>query len=338
MVDIISFIALILGLIETCINIFLFVKEKYERNEISKSRIIFIVICALVILISLRFLTLEKEETSSEPTATPEPTSTLVPTLTPTPISTPVPTLTPTPTSTPVPTLTPTPTSTPVPTLTPTPTSTPVPTLTPTPTSTPVPTQTPSPKPTIGITICELNTNLLCLQVGEVYDLKCTVLCSDNSIGANIVWMTTDSEIIMLETDNNSPEKGKVTALSEGVATIIVQVTTGDDTKNISCRIKVMAPPSGYTISVSKNKVKLWEFFNITIIPKDESVTEIIACAESPNGNITYGDPYSQHNNITYLLKDVEYGKWKIYAKLKNEAGTYEGVEGEEVVYIELIP
>lgn len=51
-------------------------------------------------------------EPQSSPTATPEPTSTLVPTATPKPTSTPVPTATPKPTSTPVPTATPYPVET----------------------------------------------------------------------------------------------------------------------------------------------------------------------------------------------------------------------------------
>ncbi len=83
-------------------------------------------------------------EPTSTPTPEPTPTPTPEPTSTPTPEPTPTPT--PEPTSTPTPTPTPEPTSTPTPE--PTPTPTPEPTSTPTPTPTPEPTSTPTPEPT----------------------------------------------------------------------------------------------------------------------------------------------------------------------------------------------
>jgi uncharacterized protein YjdB len=82
----------------------------------------------------------------------------------------------------------------------------------------------------------KLSETHLVLNVGDEFALEVSVLPS-NATDKSIVWTSSDSTIVRVE-------DGKVTAVSEGTATIVSTTADGSNVST-SCEVEVIAPASG---------------------------------------------------------------------------------------------
>lgn len=178
------------------------------------------------------------------------------------------------------------------------------------------------------ITSISINSTALEMKVGEATQLIVKAICSDNSEVDDVFWST--SNPLVVDVDQN----GRLVAIEAGEAVISAQATVDKDVKNVSCSVKVSAPPSGYSISVGASSVCLFESFNVVVVPYGKDITEIWVCAKAPSGKVEKRllDNYGKGR---YLI-DTERGVWEIYAIVKNASGEYVASKPEDVVYLEV--
>lgn len=178
------------------------------------------------------------------------------------------------------------------------------------------------------ITSISINQLALEMKVGETAQLIVKAICSDNSETDNILWISSNPSVVEVDQD------GRLIAVAAGEVIITAQAIVDKDTKNVSCSVKVLAPPSGYSISLSAYNVWLFEKFNVIVTPYGEDITEIWLYAKAPSGNVDDFQLDSSGRG-TYRI-ETEKGLWEIYAVIKNKAGVYEPSKPEDVVYIEV--
>ena len=127
-------------------------------------------------------------------------------------------------------------------------------------------------KPVVAVTGVTLDKSTAALKVGESTDLTATVSPA-NATNKNVTW-SSDKEAVA--TVNN----GKVTAVSEGTATITV--TTEDGNKTTSCVVTVTKPVvavTGVTLDKSTAALKVGE---------STDLTATVSPANATNKNVTW--------------------------------------------------
>lgn len=190
----------------------------------------------------------------------------------------------------------------------------------------PISTQAPNPTVEVMVTGVVLDKYSVDVNIGDVCDLNATVLYSDNTSGAEVIWISSNESIVSVD------QSGCVVAHAAGVVEVIAQASRNNSTCQARCIINVSEIPSGYTISVSATRASLYENFNIYIEPYNEA-TKIVVYAVAPSGE-TFAYEYTQPK----FYIDTEIGTWTIYASIENNAGIYEAAKSEDFVTIEIVP
>ena len=190
----------------------------------------------------------------------------------------------------------------------------------------PISTQAPNPTVEVIVTGVVLDKYSVDINIGDVCDLNATVLYSDNTRGAEVIWISSNESIVSVD------QSGCVVAHAAGVAEVIAQASRNNSTCQARCIINVSETPSGYTISISTTRASLYEIFNIYIEPYNEA-TKIVVYAIAPSGE-TFAYEYTQPK----FYIDTEIGTWTIYASIENNAGIYEAAKSEDFVTIEIVP
>lgn len=177
---------------------------------------------------------------------------------------------------------------------------------------------------TSTITQVMLSDYTLSMNTGDVGALSATVLYSDNTEGSEVLWVSSNKEVICVD------ENGQLTAVSAGSATITAQAANRKSTQNAECIVTVMDPLKGYSISVRRTAVENYVY--IYVRPEDDDVSQIILYAQAPSGEV-YTPPIDENDLYRFY---TETGIWTIYATLKSQRGTYEASKPEDFVTIEV--
>ena len=162
------------------------------------------------------------------------------------------------------------------------------------------------------------------MNTGDVSALSATVLYSDNTEGSEVLWVSSNKEVIRVD------ENGNLTAMSAGSATITAQAANRKSTQSAECIVTVMDPLKGYSISLRRTAVENYVY--IYVRPEDDDVSQIILYAQAPSGEV-YTPPIDE-NDLYRFYKET--GIWTIYATLKSQRGTYEASKPEDFVTIEV--
>lgn len=177
---------------------------------------------------------------------------------------------------------------------------------------------------TSTITQVMLSDYTLSMNTGDVGALSATVLYSDNTEGSEVLWVSSNKEVIRVD------ENGNLTAVSAGSATITAQAANRKSTQSAECIVTVMDPLKGYSISVRRTAVENYVY--IYVRPADDDVSQIILYAQAPSGEV-YTPPIDENDLYRFY---TETGIWTIYATLKSQRGTYEASKPEDFVTIEV--
>ncbi len=165
------------------------------------------------------------------------------------------------------------------------------------------------------------------LKIGESKRITATVIYSDNSKDNNVIWTSSNEAIASVD------EQGNITAISSGTVKIVAQASKNNSTKQEECTVKVIAPPSGYTIRLSAYTVPMNSKFKVYVEPYEDDYEKITIYGKSPSGKI-----------YEFVLNDEGYeiyeepGEWTIYAKVKNDAGEYVANKPEDYAKIKVEP
>lgn len=174
------------------------------------------------------------------------------------------------------------------------------------------------------ITQVMLSDYTLSMNTGDIGALSATVLYSDNTEGSEVLWVSSNKEVVRVD------ENGQLTAVSAGSATITAQAANRKSTQSAECIVTVMEPLKGYSISVRRTAVENYVY--IYVRPEDDDVSQIILYAQAPSGEV-YTPPIDE-NDLYHFY--TETGIWTIYATLRSQRGTYEASKPEDFVTIEV--
>lgn len=181
-----------------------------------------------------------------------------------------------------------------------------------------------SKQPPVMVTQVALSHDHLTLNVGDTAALTATVLYSDNTSGHDVLWTSDNAAVVRVQAD------GQLFAVSNGTATITAQAAKNNSAERVTCQVTVMAPPSGYSISVSRTKLDNYVYVHVQ--PYDDTVTQIKLYAKSPSGQIY--QPTLNRNELYHFYSEA--GVWTVYAALDGEGGSYEATLPEDFVSFEI--
>lgn len=181
-----------------------------------------------------------------------------------------------------------------------------------------------SKQPPVIVTQVALSQDHLTMNVGDTATLTATVLYSDNTSGHDVLWTSDNAAVVRVQAD------GQLFAVSNGTATITAQAAKNNSAERVTCLVTVMAPPSGYSISVSRTKLDNYVYVHIQ--PYDDTVTRIRLYAKSPSGQIY--QPTLDRNELYRFYAEV--GVWTVYAVLEGPGGRYEATLPEDFVSFEI--
>ncbi len=179
------------------------------------------------------------------------------------------------------------------------------------------------------ITSMELNITESKMIAGEKIQLVANALCSNGSSVDQIKWISSDSSVVQVN------ENGEIVALQPGEAVVTAAAKVWNDSKSISCQIKVLAPPSGYSIALGAYEVYLYEKFEVTVLPYGDDITEIWLTVKAPSGEEQPPLLMDISGKGVYQIYK-ETGTWEISAIIKNRAGEYVASIPEDIVYIKV--
>lgn len=187
-------------------------------------------------------------------------------------------------------------------------------------------------KPMILVEKVTLDYQGLNLTVGDRKTLTAVVLYSDNSIGKEVIWSSSNPKVASVDSD------GTITAHSAGTAEITAQASKNNVAKFGTCQIEVADPvttPTGYSIRLSTDHAMIGETFIVYVTPDGEkdSTAQIQLYTISPSGE---EDNFPLSQTGKYCI-DTEVGVWTIYASVTNDAGTYYAQEEDDYVTIKIV-
>lgn len=178
----------------------------------------------------------------------------------------------------------------------------------------------------ITIAQVSVNYNDVTLDIGETEELYATVLLSNNKQLDEVVWSSSNTNVVEVD------QIGKITAVGKGTAEITAQATRFGATMNAVCTVNVKTKPTGYSILLSTDAASTSEIVKIYVetLPEDE-VTNITVCAIAPSGE-KFTRKLSDDGYYFY----TETGTWTVYAVIENASGSYTGTKPEEIAYLEV--
>lgn len=162
------------------------------------------------------------------------------------------------------------------------------------------------------------------MYTGDTGALSATVLYSDNSVGDDVRWVSSNRAAVLID------EEGRLTAVAKGESVITAQASNRKSAERAECIVTVADPLRGYALSV--RRTALDNYVYIDIQPHDTGVMEIKIYAKSPSGEIY--SPTINENNLYHFY--TETGSWTVYASLTGENGIYEAHRPEDFVQIEI--
>ncbi len=175
----------------------------------------------------------------------------------------------------------------------------------------------------ISVTKVIISKDTLTINVGETHVLTATVLYSNNSTDNNVIWTSSNESIATID------KVGNINALSSGTTIITAQASKNNSTSFAECKLTVVSPPTGYSISVHQTQLDPRTYV-INIIPYEDDVTKIELYCKSP-----YGEIYTL-NKTEDNLYHFYYGTWTIYASIENSSGIYEASKPNDFVTIKV--
>lgn len=130
--------------------------------------------------------------------------------------------------------------------------------------------------------------------------LSATAVYSDDTYSKEAYWFSNNETVATVD------EAGQVTAIADGTATMIAQVSNQRSSMQAECLITVTAAFSGYTILMVRTSLDNYVY--IYVQPNEKIVTQIQLYALAPSGQVF---PLDQDQNIyTTSIRKLDFGRY----------------------------
>ena len=135
------------------------------------------------------------------------------------------------------------------------------------------------------VTDVTITPEILNLNVGDTANLSVTV-GPNSAYNKNVVWVSSDSEVVSVDTENADAFGAIITAKKGGIATVTV-VSVSDGTKYATCTVNVREAVTG--IELSENNVTV----NMNVIPEYVLIAKVLpenttGLADGVNRNVIW--------------------------------------------------
>lgn len=154
------------------------------------------------------------------------------------------------------------------------------------------------------VTDVTISPEILNLNVGDTANLTVTV-GPNAAYNKNVVWVSSDSDVVSIDTDNADAFGAIITAKKGGIATVTV-VSVSDGTKYATCTVNVREAVTGITLSETNVTV------NMNIIPEYVLIATVLpenttGLADGVNRNVIWSSTdenvltVDQNGKVTFV-------------------------------------